>query len=332
VAARLRARRLALGAVAGAAALLGLWGAAVYQGSATALAARKGELQAVEASPRGQDPVSTFEELTLRSSTAAEIHALIRVPRAGGTRMPAAVLMGGIKRGRRIVTAPGLEEIARQAVVVSADYPLKLDRRAFRGLTALDTFRRLRPAALDSVVEVMLLLDYLERRPDVDASRLFLVGGSLGAPVVTVAGAVDPRPAAVIVLYGGGALGSLITHTLEHPAQDRPYPPWAAWLAGRGLAWLFTPLEPARYAPRIAPRRFLMVNGRGDSLIPAANVAALYDAARDPKELIWMEGEHIQPEETALIGQVGGTVATWLHARGLLPDEGAASGGRPARP
>ena len=53
-------------------------------------------------------------------------------------------------------------------------------------------------------------------------------GGSLGAPVVAVAGAVDPRPAAVIMLYGGGELGPLIAHTLEHPAQGRPYPHWAA--------------------------------------------------------------------------------------------------------
>jgi len=136
----------------------------------------------------------------------------------------------------------------------------------------------------------------------------------------------------VIVLYGGGELGPLISHTLEHPAQGRPYPHWAAWPGGHGLAWLLTPLEPARYAPLIAPRRFLMVNGRGDSLIPAANVAALYEAARDPKELIWMEGEHIQPEETALVGQVSGTVAAWLHAPGLLPDEPAAASGRGVRP
>jgi dienelactone hydrolase len=323
---------VALGCVAVAAALLALWGAAAHQGSAAALLARKGELRAVETTPRGQDAVSTIEELTLRSSTAEEIHALVRVPKAGGSRLPAAVLMGGIKRGRRIATAPGLEAIARLAVVVSADYPLKLDRHAFEGLAALGTVTRLRPAALDSVVDVMLLLDYLERRPDVDASRLFLVGGSLGAPVVAVAGAVDPRPAAVIVLYGGGELGPLIAHTLEHPAQGRPYPHWAAWLGGHGLAWLLTPLEPARYAPLIAPRRFLMVNGRGDSLIPAANVAALYEAAQDPKELIWMEGDHIQPEETALVGQVSGTVAAWLHARGLLPDEPGAASGRGARP
>jgi len=328
VAGRRAARRVAALGLVLAAALAVLWAAAVHQGSATALTGRKGILQSVESTPRGEDSVSTLDDLTLHSSTGEEIHALVRVPKAAaGARMPAAVLMGGIKRGRRIVIAPGLEDIARHAVVVSADYPLRLDRRAWKGLAALDTITRIRPAAFDSVVDVMLLLDYLERRPDVDASRLFLVGGSLGGPVVAVAGGVDPRPAAVIVLYGGGGLGSLIAHTLEHPAQDRWYPHWAALLAGHGLAWLITPLEPDRYAPRIAPRRFLMVNGRGDSLIPPANVAALFDAAREPKELIWMEGEHIQPDETALIGQVSGRVATWLQARGLL-----AESGRPARP
>ncbi len=242
----------------------------------------------------------------------------MRVPKAGEPRAPAAVIVGGIQRGRRIATAAGLDGIARQAVIVSPDYPLEQRRHTFEGLSLLATLPYIRPAAFDSVAQALLLLDYLETRPDVDRQRLFLVGGSMGAPIVTIAGGVDPRPAAVVVLYGGGQLASLIAHTLEHPGQPRPYPHWAAVLTGQGLTWLFAPLAPERYAPAIAPRRFLMINGAGDSLVPRANVLALYDAARQPKELIWIEGEHIQPEETALIAQVSSTISAWLEKQGLL--------------
>jgi hypothetical protein len=45
---------VAVGGVAVAAALLALWGAAAHQGSAVALLARKGELRAVETTPRAR--------------------------------------------------------------------------------------------------------------------------------------------------------------------------------------------------------------------------------------------------------------------------------------
>jgi len=83
----------------------------------------------------------------------------------------------------------------------------------------VSTLPRVRMAAFDTVAAPLLALDYLASRPDVDAQRIFLIGGSMGAEVVTVAGGVDPRAAAVVALYGGGRLGPLISHTLEHPAQ-----------------------------------------------------------------------------------------------------------------
>ena len=265
------------------------------------------------------DEVSRVQELTLRSSTGLEVHALLRVPRSAEPRAPAAVLVGGIKRGRRIVTAAGLEAVARQALIVAPDYPLKLRRHSWEGIGFVSTLLRVRPAALDSVAQTLLLLDYLETRPDVDPRRLVLIGGSMGAPIVTIAGGVDQRPAAVVALYGGGQLAQLIAHTFEHPAQERPYPHWAAVAAGQGLAWLIAPLAPERYAGAIAPRFFLMVNGAGDSLVPRSSALALYDSARAPKELVWTEGEHVQPDEAALLERVGGLVADRLRTHGVLP-------------
>ncbi|HYS94258.1 MAG TPA: alpha/beta hydrolase, partial [Candidatus Acidoferrales bacterium] len=83
------------------------------------------------------------------------------------------------------------------------------------------------------------------------------------------------------------------------------------------------PLEPTRYIARIAPRPLLMVNGARDSLIPRANVDALYEAARQPKDILWVRSEHVQPDETELIGAVSGWIAAWLAKRGLLPPEAA---------
>lgn len=300
-------------------------GVGAYQGSRTGLLARKGRLIAAETNPAGEDAISTLWTLTLRSTSGLEVQALLRRPRGPGPH-PAGVLLGGIKRGRRVAAVDGLQRIASHAIVVAADYPLDQRRRAWQGWALVPTAARIRPAAFDTVAGVMLLVDYLLTRPDVAGDRVFLVGSSLGAPAVTIAGGIDDRPAAVVALYGGGRPGSLIAHTLQHADHD-PRQGWQAWLMGHGLACLIAPLAPERYAPGIAPRPFLMVNGASDALMPRANVLALYQAAGAPKDLIWVDGDHVQPSETELIRRLSGTIVDWLVARGLMPPASSAGFG-----
>jgi len=296
----------------------GLAGVAIWQATPGSLAARKGHLAAVEMTPAGEDAISTMSQVTLRRSTGRDVTALVRVPRGPGPH-PAAVLLGGVNRGRRVAGVRGLDAIARHAVIVSPDYPLPARRGGWEGWRAITMPFKLRPAAFDTVADILLLLDYLESRPDVRKTRLFLVGSSLGAPAVAIAGGVDTRPSAVVALYGGGKIGMLLEHALAHPDQPAPHPPWRAWLVGHGLALAVAPLTPERYVAGIAPRPFLMVNGADDSLVPRASVLALYEAARPPKELIWVPSEHVQPDEADLIRRLSSTIVSWLAARGLLP-------------
>jgi len=260
----------------------------------------------------------TYTDLTIRSSSDLVVHARVRVPQGRSGPLPAAVLVGGLKRGRRVVGVRGLDAIACGAILVSPDYPLDSHRRAWRGAALATSVARVRPGALDAVASVSLLLDYLVSRADVRADALFLVGSSLGAPVVTIAGAIDERPRAVVALYGGGRIGSLVAHTLAHD-DERPLPRWQAWLAGHALAVWLAPLEPVRYVARIAPRPLLLVNGADDAMIPRPNVLALYDAAGAPKDLRWTAGEHVQPDEDALVQRLADLVAAWLVERARLP-------------
>jgi fermentation-respiration switch protein FrsA (DUF1100 family) len=311
-------RAALVGLVVAALVLGGLLAAAHQQGRPESLRERKGRLREAQLRPAATDAVSALSELTLSSTSELEGHALVRHPLAATGRLPAAVVLGGINRGRRIAAVAGLDAVAARAVVLGLDYPLTARRRAWEGVQAIETFARIRPAALDTIALVLLALDYLQSRADVDGRRLFLIGGSLGAPVMTIAGAVDARAAAVVVLYGGGHLGDLVAHTLQHPSQRARWPAWQAWLAGHALAALLTPLEPTRYAADVAPRPFLMINGAGDSLVPRAHAEALYAAAREPKELLWVQGDHVQPTEAELLARLSETITSWLAARGLL--------------
>src|SRR5205085_2401338 len=111
-------------------------GVAVYlhQGSATALLARKGQLTRVETTPVSGDARFTYADLTLHGSTGLVVQARVRAPRARDGVLPGAVLLGGLNQGRRVVGVPGLDAIARGAVLVSPDYPIDAHRRAWRGL------------------------------------------------------------------------------------------------------------------------------------------------------------------------------------------------------
>lgn len=70
--------------------------------------------------------------------------------------------------------------------------------------TFLREIPRIRGAFLDTPPAIMLALDYLLRRPDVDRARVETVGASLGAPFVCIAGALDPRITRVWALHGSG--------------------------------------------------------------------------------------------------------------------------------
>ncbi len=297
-------------------------GWAFYEGSPGGLETRKGRLQQVTPTSVGMDAVSDLFDITLRSSSGSLVRAMVRIPRGGSPPYPGVVLVGGMELGRRVAGLRGLDAIARYAIIISPDYPIQVEPRSLEGLGLLKAGPRLRSAAFDLVAQVGLQVDYLISRRDVARDRVFLVGSSFGAPAVVIAGGVDSRPAAVIALYGGGDIASLVSHVLRLGGGDT-ISPWQAAVAGRGLAILLVPLEPTRYAARISPRPVLMINGARDSLIPRANVYALYEAARQPKEILWVRGEHVHPDETELIGAVSGWIAAWLAKRGLLPPEAA---------
>jgi hypothetical protein len=81
------------------AALLGV--SVVRAGSREAFLARKGARVAADLVPVGSDAVSTAESLHLRSASGLEVEGLVRRPRAPAAMYPGAVLVGGIKLGKR---------------------------------------------------------------------------------------------------------------------------------------------------------------------------------------------------------------------------------------
>jgi fermentation-respiration switch protein FrsA (DUF1100 family) len=127
----------------------------------------------------------------------------------------------------------------------------------------------------------------------------------------------DRRAAVAALVYGGGDLNSLIRHNVrryEGPATS-------TFVAALG-ALLLRPIEPLRYAEDISPTPLIMINGTHDEQIPSANAQLLYEKAREPKNILWLESRHVHPQNVDLTRRIVETLVAELRRLGVLNSGG----------
>lgn len=292
-------------AVAG---LIAFWWRQVpaFEGPQTFLAL-KGELATVAMTPVPGGACEVRYDIELRSSRGWSVRGHLRVPTCAGAPLPGIVILGGIRTGRQ---AAALVRVPEPHVVLGLDYPWDGPRRLGLGgmLVRLPEIRR---AVLTTPASLVLAADYLAKgRTDVRGDSLILIGASLGVPFAAAAAAIDERFATVALVYGGGDLPRLIDANFR-----RAHPQVPAWLARIG-ALVAAPVEPVRYVGAITPRRLVMVNGLGDERVPVECVDALYAAAKEPKQLVWLETSHITPRDQALLQAI---IDATINALDSLP-------------
>jgi dienelactone hydrolase len=171
----------------------------------------------------------------------------------------------------------------------------------------------LRRAILDTPPAIMLAIDYLWTRADIDTTRIEAVGASFGTPFAVTVGALDPRIARVWSVHGAARPYEQIEYNLR-----RQLPVVAVRTPVAALATLFASgwaLDPERWVGRISPREFVMINAHDDERMPREAVDALYRAALPPRERIWLDGPHVQSNRRDVLA---GLVSTVL-ARAATP-------------
>jgi dienelactone hydrolase len=130
-----------------------------------------------------------------------------------------------------------------------------------------------------TVKDVSRSYDFLIRERNADPARIALVGFSRGAQLAMIAGAAEPRVAAVASLHGG----HFDFYETGHRAAACP----------------------ANYIGRISPRPLLMINGENDrDFLPDAAVRPLQRLLQEPKQIIWTDAGHgfiSEDDRTALV-------------------------------
>jgi len=204
---------------------------------------------------------------------------------------------GGSKEG----CAPVLEELAAKGFLgVAIDGRYHGERAALGSyddaiLRAYRTGRE-HPFLYDTVWDVMRLIDYLGTRPDVDPSRIGLIGYSKGGMEAYLAGAVDTRIRVVVSGIGVQSFEWALEHggwsartgsfkpALKGAAKDA-----GVWFIGasfvrqfydRVAPGIYSEFDGPSMLPLIAPRALLTINGALDSKTPRAGVMECIASAK----------------------------------------------------
>jgi pimeloyl-ACP methyl ester carboxylesterase len=130
-------------------------------------------------------------------------------------------------------------------------------------------------------------VDFLSRRADLDAERLGALGFSMGGAVLALVAPTEPRLRAVVLTGTPSDQVQQVKWARRRwgPLSQIP----ALWAVRRGGLRLYGD-QPRDRVWAIAPRPLLVVGGTDDQGVPAFLARDLFAAARDPKELLLVDG------------------------------------------
>ena len=214
----------------------------------------------------------------------ARVPSIMLAPEGAGP-FPAALLLHGYSSSKeRLADTFGRALAVRGIASLAIDLPLHGARD-----DALIEQARSNPLGLVqhwkmALAEAQAAIRWLAQHDAIDAARLNATGYSLGSYVALQTAASDDAVRSVIVAAGG----------------DLPATPWTSMV--RMIS------DPLRSVASLQGRPLLMLHGRRDRTVTPEQAERLYNAAGQPKELLWYDAGHVLP------GAAGDDAAMWLRA------------------
>ena len=214
------------------------------------------------------------------------------------------------------VTANKGSSIGLRDLIVPAGYAIfTIDARVHGDRGTPELFRdlqkypgRVRELFQGTVVDLRRAVDYLEQRPDCRPGKTGVIGTSMGGFMAAALAGAEPRVQAPVLLFSGADWR--LWFTTGNPGVVGIFYQVGNQASLDAVVAALDPLDPNKWVGRIAPRPVLMVHGDADDAVPPATGQALFDAALDPKTILWYPGGHGPgPAES---GRVGYTVVGFL--------------------
>jgi Dienelactone hydrolase family len=160
----------------------------------------------------------------------------------------------------------------------------------------LDDLQEINDTLQQAAIDARQAIDWIETRPELDASRLGVFGISMGGIRAAFLAPLDSRIRAAIVGLAGGDLPYIIAHSKEGGIVRRREP----YLQKHGITRdefereLRTALrsDPLMVAPSIDPHKILMVLARFDNCVPSKKGFELRRAMGKPETIIVPTGHY----------------------------------------
>lgn len=220
----------------------------------------------------------TVYHVVFDSTKGQRVPALLGLPKVGVKPFPLLMVQHGLGGDKNVeyVRLPALELAKAGYATLRVDAHSHGERLIGQGGDAMArVFSMVQDGGwAQSIVDLRRGLDYCASRDDLDMTRVGYMGVSMGAIMGGVLCGVDDRIDAAALLLGG-SLGVLLPGFFDH-------------------------IDPANYIAAFAPRPLLMLNGKQDPLITPAAAQKLFDAAKEPKKIVWYETAHTLPPEEAV--------------------------------
>ncbi len=252
-----------------------------------------------------------YRDMRLAAPGRPAAHFTVAVPDGLSGPMPVLFIVGGLRSGRENLER--LPDLGPNALI-SFEYPYRdVIRDKSRG--ALERMHHVYKSSRATAEQLVAILRWVREQPFVDRARVGLLGYSLGAMAVPAAHvkaqANGVEHGVVILAFGGADLAAIVPRVLriKTPALEAP----VAWV---GASLLHT-LEPAHFLPSIRSQ-VLIINAEADELIPPSSQRLLERLTPDPKWIVNMPGEHIDPRDPGTLTAVVEVTKRWLFERGAV--------------
>jgi len=208
---------------------------------------------------------------------------------SGSRRGPAVVLCHGIWTGRRECLPLALRFQAAGYNVLCFD---------FRAHGRSDG--RFISVGHHETNDVVGAVHYLKQRPEIDPTRIGVIGFSMGAAATIQETARCADIAAVVADSSYATFVDAAKYSFSLVTRMPHFP--MAPLALQSAKWIMhfdaTQLRPIDVIGRIAPRPVLLTHGTLDEIVPVRHAHALFKAAEEPKELWIVPGaRHVEARD-----------------------------------
>ncbi len=253
-----------------------------------------------------------LRDLTFAAEGAAPIRITVSLPAGAAVeRLPVLVLLGGLKSGRGSLER--MPALGRNAAL-AFEYPLSFEVQD-KSASILGRLRTGYNAVLETPGQLAFVLGWLRSQPWADPARVSLLGYSLGAifvPVVNHKAKREQVPvAASIMAFGGASLGSIVANVLDLGSDV------ASWGMVAAVDALVRPVEPAFHLPALVGE-FLLVSAAADEIVPATSARLMRELTPEPKTIVLLPGEHIDPRDQAVLDRVVSISGDWLREKGVV--------------